>query len=47
MYVLCVCVIGCGDRKRLEPEKIRGMPLCMESYKWLSVWLVLSGWTGR
>lgn len=23
------------SRKQLEPEKVRGIPLCMDSYKWL------------
>jgi carnitine O-acetyltransferase len=25
----------CLSRKQLEPEKVRGIPLCMNSYKWL------------
>lgn len=33
-YGLLTCD-GCDHRKALEPEKVRGTPLCMESYKWL------------
>jgi hypothetical protein len=37
VFGLVLPLILRSSRKQLEPEKVRGMPLCMDSYKWLSV----------